>query len=134
MLVTAAIIHEDQRILIAQRRMDSKNEAGKWEFPGGKVEFAESPEVCLIREIKEELGVDIRIERLFSVVSHVFQISGETRHLVLVCYLAELAIDQIPQPIEVEAFQWVDIAELERFDFASADVTLVQQLKELGQF
>lgn len=127
LLVTAAIIHDGQRLLIAQRRFDSKNEGGKWEFPGGKVEFAENPETCLIREMKEELGVDIRIERLFNVVSHVFEVSGQVRHIVLLSYIAGI-VNGEPRPIEVETLRWIDINELSEFQFASADTTIVKKI------
>lgn len=56
--VTAAIILKDNRVLIAQRA-PGENLAGKWEFPGGKVEHGETPKECLKREISEELDVDI---------------------------------------------------------------------------
>ena len=63
--VTAAIIINDGKILIAQRAEDQKL-AGKWEFPGGKVEFGETPEECLKREIKEELGIKIEVDKFFA--------------------------------------------------------------------
>src|SRR3712207_4944430 len=85
-VVTAAIIFENakfenevaslkgetSRILIAKRLASSKVEAGKWEFPGGKLELFESPEACLAREIREELSLEIEVGELFDVVSHVY--------------------------------------------------------------
>ena len=58
-VATAAIILHKKKVLIAQRKKDSWLEANKWEFPGGKVEQNETYEDCLIREIKEELGITI---------------------------------------------------------------------------
>lgn len=133
LLVTAAIVHDGQRLLIAQRRMDSKNEGGKWEFPGGKVEFCECPESCLVREIKEELDVEIEIERLFNVVSHVFEVDGLHRHIVLLCYVAKIksqnGVQAIPKAIEVAEVRWVEIGDLDRFQFAAADINIVQKIK-----
>ena len=58
--VTAAILVRDGKILIAQRK-SSDHLAGKWEFPGGKIEYGETPEDCLKRELHEEFGIDTRI-------------------------------------------------------------------------
>ncbi|GAB6157839.1 hypothetical protein JCM39194_10390 [Desulfotomaculum varum] len=58
--VTAAIIINDGKVLIAKRAENQKL-AGKWEFPGGKIESGETPEECLIREINEELGINIEV-------------------------------------------------------------------------
>lgn len=63
--VTAAIIINNRKVLIAQRAEDQKL-AGKWEFPGGKVEAGETPEECLKREIKEELGIKIEVDKFFA--------------------------------------------------------------------
>jgi 8-oxo-dGTP diphosphatase len=86
LLVTAAILQKEGKVLIAQRKHDSKFEAGRWEFPGGKVEFMEHPEACLVREIREELNIEIEIDRFFALNSHVYR--GETDlHVVLLAYL-----------------------------------------------
>ena len=63
-LVTAAIIINNGKVLIAQRAEKQKL-AGKWEFPGGKIEFGETPEECRKREIKEELGINIEVNDFF---------------------------------------------------------------------
>ncbi|EAX47152.1 NUDIX hydrolase [Thermosinus carboxydivorans Nor1] len=65
--VTAAIIINDGKVLIAQRAENQKL-AGKWEFPGGKIESGETPEECLIREINEELGINIEVNDFFGKV------------------------------------------------------------------
>ncbi len=62
--VTAAVIRNDGKILITQRSMFDKL-ALKWEFPGGKIEAGETAEECLVREIKEELNIDIKIDKFF---------------------------------------------------------------------
>lgn len=58
--VTAAILAKDNKIFLARRKSESKH-AGKWEFPGGKIEQDESAEQCLAREIKEEFSIDITV-------------------------------------------------------------------------
>ncbi len=60
--VTCAIIEREGKILIARRAADQKL-AGKWEFPGGKVEAGESPEECLKRELEEEFGIQVEVGR-----------------------------------------------------------------------
>ena len=67
--VAAAIIEKNGRILIAQRKLGSSL-GGRWEFPGGKLESEETPEQCLKRELKEELGIEIRETELTPHISH----------------------------------------------------------------
>ena len=63
-LVTAAILIKDNRILIAKRRINDKL-AGNWEFPGGTIEYEETPEECLRREMKEEFDIDVTVGEYF---------------------------------------------------------------------
>ena len=65
---TAAVIEHEQKLLIAQRMKD-----GYWEFPGGKIDPGETPAECVIREIKEELGIEIRIERALGVLEGAYR-------------------------------------------------------------
>ena len=77
MLVTAAIIEKDDKVLITQRKADDKRSL-KWEFPGGKVKDGETPEACLKREIKEELGIDVSVLGYFGTsIYHYDDISVE---------------------------------------------------------
>ena len=62
--VTAAVIEKDGKILIARRKRDD-SQAGKWEFPGGKLEAGETPEACLKRELREELGIETEVGAFF---------------------------------------------------------------------
>lgn len=128
-LVTAAIIRDQNRILIAQRKADSLVAAGKWEFPGGKVEHGEHPETCLIREIKEELDLEIEVERLFDVASHVYQTPKGPLHIVLICYFCKRVAGQA-RKVDVQDVRWVTLNELPSFVYAEADVPLVNKLLE----
>ena len=130
LLVTAALIQRDEKILIARRRLTDKVEAGKWEFPGGKVEFGERPEDCLVREIKEELDLDVSVEKLFDVASHVYDLGVSKLHVVLVCYLCHYEAGEM-RPVHVEEAKWVTRAELNDFDWAAADVPVVEKLLTL---
>lgn len=73
--VVAAMILDGSRVLVTQRPHDAKIGAGHWEFPGGKIEFGESPETSLRREIQEELCLEIDVDELVCVTSH---LSGKT--------------------------------------------------------
>lgn len=126
-LVTAAIIRKAQQILISQRRFDAKIAAGLWEFPGGKVEPGENLEPCLIREIKEELGIQITVNRLFDVHSHVYQEDHVATHVVLICYLCDWLSGEV-EMLEVADAKWIAVGELKDFRFAPADVKFVDQL------
>lgn len=68
-IIAAAVIRDGDKVLIAQRQGGPL--AGKWEFPGGKLEPGESPEQCLARELKEELGIDVTVKDIFAVVPRV---------------------------------------------------------------
>lgn len=67
-IVTAAVIRDGDKVLVAERQGGPL--AGKWEFPGGKLEPGESPDQCLAREIKEELGLAVRVDDIFAIVYH----------------------------------------------------------------
>jgi len=126
-LVASAIIHEGERFLISRRLPDAKIEAGKWEFPGGKVEFGEHPEDCLQREIREELNLDIEIESFYQVVSHIYSLSPKPTHIVLLCYLARVTSGEL-KFLEVAEAKWIDRAEFRNYDFAVADIPVVDRL------
>lgn len=122
--VTAAVIRQGDRILIAQRKADA-HQGELWEFPGGKVQFGERPEDGLRREIMEELGMAVRVDQLFTVESHVY---GD-RHILLLVYLCTPEPGQQPQVIDVGDFTWVTPAAMSGFQFAPADVPIVAKLQ-----
>ena len=130
LLVTAAIILDGRnRILLARRKADAKAEALKWEFPGGKVEAFEHPEECLKREIKEELDLEISVEGIFDVASHVFQMPSGRSHIVLLVYLCRAASSEFRE-LDVEEARWIDGDEIDDFDFAAPDIPVVVKFKE----
>ncbi len=128
-LVTAAIIINDGKILIAQRA-DNQNLDGKWEFPGGKVEPNETPEECLIREIREELGIRIEVECFFAESIYRY----DTGTIRLLAYKARW-IDGEYKLTAHSQIKWVRPCELENYDFAPADIPIAEKLKrELIKF
>jgi 8-oxo-dGTP diphosphatase len=124
-LVSAvALVDADGRVLLAQRP-PGKSLAGMWEFPGGKVEPGETPENCLRREIKEELGV-ILCENCFApltFVSHAY----EDFHLLMLLYIAR-RWEGIPQSLEGQALTWKRPLEMQTLPMPPADIPLVAAL------
>lgn len=126
-LVSAvALVDADNRILIAQRPA-GKAMAGLWEFPGGKVEAGELPEAALIRELKEELGIDTSSSCLapFAFASH----SYEHFHLLMPLYICR-KWEGFLEGREGQALKWVRPIELGQYDMPPADLPLVALLRD----
>ncbi len=131
MLVSAAVIFErsdGEKFLIAKRRKNDRIEAGKWEFPGGKVEFGEHPEACLIREIKEELNLDVEVTGFLDIASHVYPVHPPL-HVILVCYLCRLTGGELKHLAVADA-KWITTKEIGHYEFAVADLPLVESLRK----
>lgn len=118
--VACALIEDQQRLLAAQRSQ-SMPEAGLWEFPGGKLEEAESPEACLKREILEELGIEIRILRALKPVETL----QPQRILRLLPFVCEWVSGQ-PQALEHARLLWADSAQLLGLDWIPADLIILE--------
>lgn len=99
---------------------------GKWEFPGGKVEFSESPKEALVREIEEELGIRIEVGRLLGRGSS----SNANRTVVLDVYAATW-LEGKPSPREHAALTWAHGDELPGFDWAEADIPVIPAVQRL---
>ncbi len=121
--VSAALILRGDRILITQRGAGS-HLGGLWEFPGGKREPGETFEQCLARELREELGVEVKIGRLFEEITHDYV--EKTVHLKF--FLCELSEGE-PRPIGCAAVKWVSKLELADYDFPAADARLLDHLR-----
>jgi 8-oxo-dGTP diphosphatase len=117
--VVAAVIEEDGTVLACRRR-PGKAAAGRWEFPGGKVEAGESPEQALTREIREELGIGIRV------VSHLT--SNVTGPIKLVCLRAELDSARPVSSTDHDELRWVARERLGELEWADADWPAVRLL------
>lgn len=120
--VTAAIIKKDNKILIA-RRAANKHLAGYWEFPGGKIEDNETPEICLKRELNEELGITVNVGNFFMENQHDYG----TKIILLQAYLCELISGSIVLR-DHDKFEWVVKSDLSNFNFAPADIPFVKAL------
>ncbi len=126
-VVAVALLDADGRILLAQRPA-GKHLGGLWEFPGGKVEDGETPEAALIRELAEELGVDIRASCLapLSFVSH----SYESFHLLMPLYVCRQWRGKVT-PQEGQKVAWVRAQHLRNYPMPPADEPLIPVLQDL---
>lgn len=120
--VTAAIIQKDKKILIA-RRASHKHLGGLWEFPGGKIEDHETAEVCLKRELQEELGIVVEVGDFFMENQHRY---GE-KVIVLKAFFCKL-INGAPTLKDHDKIAWVSKSEFASYDFAPADIPIIQAL------
>lgn len=122
--VVAAIIHDGEKIFATQRGYGEFKDG--WEFPGGKVEADESLENALKREIREELAVEIHIEKLFSTIEYDYP----NFHLTMHCFLASLAGGNLTLK-EHEAAKWLAKEELNSVEWLPADIQLIEKLKSI---
>lgn len=129
LVVAVALINDNDEVLLAQRPQ-GKRLAGKWEFPGGKVEADESPEEALIRELREELGIEVLAEDLepFWFLSHDYR-KEFGFHLMMPVYLCRAWAGE-PHPKEHSAIIWELPREMHQLDLIEADAELVMRLAE----
>ncbi len=123
-LVTAAIIINNGKVLIAQRAENQKL-AGKWEFPGGKIEPGETPEECLKREINEELGINIEVNDFFGESMYQY----DTGTIKLLAYKAQWIGGEFKLTAHSQ-IKWVKPSELGNYDFSPADICFVMKLNK----
>ena len=127
LVVAVALVDVDGRVLIAQRP-EGKAMAGLWEFPGGKVEDGEAPETALIRELREEIGIDVTENCLapFTFASHAY----EKFHLLMPLYVCRVWDGEVTAR-EGQALKWVRPRDLRNYPMPPADVPLVAMLRDL---
>jgi len=126
-VVAAALIDADGRLLV-QQRPAGKAMAGLWEFPGGKVEEGELPEAALIRELREELAIDVQ-QACLAPACFASEALG-ARHMILLLYICR-KWQGVPQPIEAAALKWVRVHDLHDLPMPPADRPLIGLLDAL---
>jgi 8-oxo-dGTP diphosphatase len=127
LVAAAGLLDVDNRLLIAQRP-EGKSMAGLWEFPGGKVASGESPEAALVRELDEELGIEVceRCLAPFTFASHAY----ETFHLLMPLYLCRNWEGEV-RPREGQRIKWVRASKLGDYPMPPADIPLIPMLRDL---
>ena len=127
--VVAAVITRRDGAVLACRRAPGKASAGKWEFPGGKVEKGEYPADALVREIKEELSAKIRIVEPFT--SDITEVPG--RAIRLSCYRVKV-VGKLPMTsTDHDRLEWVPISRLAELDWAKPDLPAVKELMKSAE-
>jgi 8-oxo-dGTP diphosphatase len=127
LVVACALIDADNRVLIAQRP-EGKALAGLWEFPGGKLDPGERPEAALIRELREELGIEVK-EPCLAPLSFASFAYPEF-HLLMPLYICR-RWEGTPQSREGQALKWVRAGKLREFPMPPADEPLIPPLIDL---
>jgi 8-oxo-dGTP diphosphatase len=127
LVVAAALIDADGRVLLAQRPKGKALE-GLWEFPGGKMHASEAPEDALIRELMEELGIAVKADCLapLTFASHAYP----DFHLLMPLYVCR-RWEGFVQPLDAQAIKWVRPKDLRAYAMPPADAPLIPHLEEL---
>ena len=121
--VTAAIIESDDKILIAQRKLEDDIFGGLWEFPGGKIEDGEIPEECMARELMEELEIEVEVGALIT--------SNKHRYPNGIFELLAYRVQHICGNFVLNAhdeIKWVTADEMSNFEFPPADIPIINEL------
>lgn len=123
--VCCAIIRSGSKFLAVQKGSASSHPM-KWEFPGGKIHVDETPENCIVREIKEELGIEIRILEQLNLITF----SYPDKSILLIPFLCEIDSGEIMLTEHV-GIKWFDFQEWHTMDWVEADAELILKNKEL---
>ena len=122
--VGAALVFKEGKFLIAQRR-EADSFGGFWELPGGKKEPTESLEECVVRELKEELDVEVEVKHFFRILTYHYP----QRSVRLNIFFCSHKGGE-PKAIECQAFEWVKPQDLLKYKFPDADQSLIQELSQ----
>lgn len=123
LLVSAGVIHCNGEILVGQRRKSDRHPL-KWEFPGGKVEYGESPRQALVRELREELQIEAKIGSELARYEYDYP-SGSRVHLL---FFAVRGFQGEPRAKVFEQICWIEVQSLPKLDFLEGDMDFVRRL------
>lgn len=122
--VVAAILKKEDKILIAKKR-EGKPIAGMWEFPGGKIEEGETPEESLIRELREEMDIKIKVKEY---VGESIYDYGDGKVISLKGFTAEIVEGDI-KLTDHDEYKWVTLEEIYNYKVAPADIPLISKIQ-----
>ena len=129
LVVACVLVDADSRVLLA-RRPENKSMGGLWEFPGGSLEAGETPEACLCRELREELGIDVSQSCLapLNFASHFY--ASEGFHLLMPVYVC-MRWNGFVRPMEGQETRWVNVREeIGAYPMPAADAPLLACLRQ----
>ena len=118
----AVIWNQSGQILIDKRKLEGTM-GGLWEFPGGKIEAGETVVDCIVREIREELAIDITVGEHLMSIEHTYP----TFQMTLIVHHCQY-IGGIPQPIASDEIRWVNISDLVNYQFPAANMAIINAI------
>jgi 8-oxo-dGTP diphosphatase len=126
----AIIFNKDGALFLAKRGKEARNEKHKWEFPGGSVEFGETLENALVREVREEFGFVIEVVQLLDVVNHILPV--EKQHWISPTYLCRYknGKPRILEPHKCEEIRWFKLDAIPENDLTMASLKSLTSLKK----
>jgi 8-oxo-dGTP diphosphatase len=124
-IIGVAVIWNDQKQILIDRRRKEGAMGGLWEFPGGKIEPGETVPECIQREIQEELGIGIEVGEHLITIDHTYT---QLRVTLTVHHCRHLT--GTPQPLECDEIRWVSLDELDLFTFPQANSQIIAALRE----
>ncbi|RKX37447.1 MAG: 8-oxo-dGTP diphosphatase MutT [Verrucomicrobia bacterium] len=124
----AVVTNRKGEVLIAQRRNEDML-GGLWEFPGGKQESGETIQQCIVRELKEELGINIETGDFLITVKHAYSHFTMEMHT----YFAKIKSGR-PRSIECQDFQWLKVSNLRKVPYSKADLIIIEELEQTAKF
>ena len=124
-LVVAAVIRDDAGRLLMATRPRGRHMEGLWEFPGGKAGTGEEPEEALVRELREELGIETRV-----LTPLTFALHREPVRRILLLFFEAKILAGTPTPMEGQELRWVEPSQLGHLDTPPADAVLLRRLQQ----
>ncbi len=121
--VVAAVIREDGRVFATQRGYG--NYKDWWEFPGGKIEPGETPEAAVVREIQEELGTKVAVDRFLTTVEYDYP----EFHLSMDCFFCHIEEGELTL-LEHEAAKWLPLGNLRQVNWLPADILVIEAIEQ----
>ncbi len=123
-IIGVGVIRNHQGEILIDRRLQSGEMGGFWEFPGGKIKPDESVEDCVKREIKEELGIEVVVGERITTINHNYA----TFKITLLVHHCQYLSGE-PQTIECEEIRWVTVEEIDQYTFPEANIKIIDILK-----
>lgn len=128
--IGAVLFNKEGKIFLSKRGQKARNERGRWECPGGALEFGDSFENTIVREIKEEFGIDIEVVDQLATFNHL--IPEENQHWVALCFICKLKSGepQILEPEKCEEIGWFTMEEMQKIPLTIASGHRLKQILE----